>query len=87
MSSTRIPVISITSLDFETIVRMSDKEVYSHLVAACRLSRKRIVPARMKYDAIRVSRTPGSVFVHLLLGDKEKCRIGFVPARPFNIAR
>lgn len=85
MSSKGIPVISISSLDFENIARMSDKQAFEHLVVVCRLSRKRIVPARVRYDAFRVSRAPESVFIHLLLGDKETCRVGFVPVPPFNI--
>ena len=80
-----IPVISITSLDFDDIVRMSDKEAYEHLVIVCRLSRKRIVPAKVRYDAFRISRTPDGVFIHLLFDGKEKCIVGFVPMPPFNI--
>ena len=85
MSSKGIPVISITSLDFDDIARMSDKEAYEHLAVVCRLSRKRIVPARVRYDAFRVSRTQNSVYIHLILGEKETCMVGFVPAPPFNI--
>jgi len=87
MKSKGIPVISIVSLDFEDIARMSDKEVFQHLAAVCRLSRKRIVPAKVRYDAFRVSRTAESVFIHLLFGSKETCRVGFVPAPPFNLVR
>ena len=85
MSLKGIPVISITSLDFDNIARMSDQEVYQHLVVVCRLSRKRIVPAKIQYNGFRVSRAPDNVYIHLLLGDKETCRVGFVPIPPFNI--
>jgi hypothetical protein len=85
MSSKGIPVISITSLDFDNIARMSDKEAYEHLAVVCRLSRKRIVPAKVRHDAFRVSRTQNSVYIHFLLGERETCIVGFVPAPPFNI--
>ncbi len=84
MSSKKIPVISIVSLDFDNIVRMSDEEVYEQLVLACRSSRKRIVPARVRHNAFRVRRTADSVFVQLLLDHKETCQVGFVPAPSFN---
>lgn len=84
MSSKKIPVISIVSLDFDNIARMSDEEVYEHLVLACRSSRKRIVPARVRHNAFRVRRTADSVFVQLLLDHKETCQVGFVPAPSFN---
>jgi len=87
MSSKGISVISITSLDFDNIARMSNKEAFEHLAVVCRLSRKRIVPAKVRYDGFRVSRTPDSVYIHLLFGEKETCIVGFVPMPPFNIVR
>lgn len=87
MSSKGTPVISLVSLDFDNIIRMSDREVFEHLVIACRSSRKRIVPARIRYNGFRVSRTTDSVFVHLLLDKKETCRVGFVPVSPLRLDR
>lgn len=84
MNSKGVPVISITSLDFDNIARMSDQEVYQRLRVVCRLSRKRIVPAKIQYDGFRVSRSPDSVYIHLVLAQKETCVVGFVPALPFN---
>jgi len=87
MSSKKTPVISIVSLDFDNIVRMSDEEVYEHLVLVCRSSRKHIVPDRIRHDRFHISRTTEGIFVHLLLDQKETCRVGFVPAPPFRLDR
>ena len=85
MSSKRIPVISITSLDYDNIAR-TDREVYEHLIVICRSSRKPILPTKIRHDSFRVSRTPASVYIHLLFAQKETCRVRFVPAPPFNLA-
>jgi hypothetical protein len=85
MSAKKIPVISIVSLDFDRIAQMSDKEVYEHLVVVCRMSRKRIVPTKVRYDAFRVSRAANSVTIHLLFSEKESARVSFVQAPRFNM--
>jgi hypothetical protein len=82
MSLRKIPVINIVSLDFNRIAGMSDGTVWRHLVAVCRLSRKRIIPARVQYHGYRVSRTADRITVHLVRRETEQdsARVSFVPA-------
>ena len=79
MKPKTIPVISIMALDFDSIIGLSDKEVYEHLVRVCRSSRTRIVPAKARHDRFRVSRGTDRITLHLHLGEMETCRVSFVP--------
>jgi hypothetical protein len=87
MKPKTIPVISITSFDFEQIAAMSNKEAIEHLFQVCRLSSKPIIPKKVKYEAARVSRGPGRVTVHLCLNGNDTARVSFVPSPPFNLVR
>ena len=87
MSTKRIPVIRIELLDFDRIARLSDEQVYQHLVFVCRQSKKRIVPLKVRRDAFRVSRADDRVTVHLLHSSKETARVSFVPGPSFNRLR
>jgi hypothetical protein len=80
MSDKPKPEISIVSTDFVSIAHSTDKQVCEHLAVVCRMSRKRIIPTRVQFDSSRVSRTPNSVTVHLLLKGEESARVSFVPA-------
>jgi len=87
MSTKRIPVIRIELLDFARIARLSDKQVYQHLLFVCRQSSKRIVPLKVRHDAFRVSRADDRVTIHLLHSTKETARASFVPTPSFNRLR
>jgi hypothetical protein len=79
MSTKKIPVFSFVSFDFDRIAQLSDNEIWRHLVAICRSSRKRIIPAKVHYDAFKITREPNCVTVHLLSSEKDSCRVSFVP--------
>ena len=85
MSIKKIFHIGIISLDFDQIARMPDKEVFERQVLVCRLSKKRIVPAKVRYDVFRASRASNSITIHLLFLEKESARAGFVQAPSFNL--
>lgn len=84
MKTKTIPVISMVSLDFDSIEKMSDKEVVEHLLHVCRSSRKRLIPAKVRYNKCRVSRATDRVTVHLLADNAETCRVNFVPGPSFR---
>jgi hypothetical protein len=84
MGSNSITVVSLTSLDYERIARLPDRDVIEEFVAVCRVSKKRIVPRKIRYNAYRVSRAQHLVTIHLLNGDKETFRFNFVPAPSFQ---
>ena len=87
MKAKTIPVISITSLDFDEIAAMTDEQAINHLFRVCRLTRTRIIPKRVQYEAARVSRGPERVTIHLLLNHRDTARVSFVPCPPFNLVR
>jgi len=66
---------------------MPDEQAVKHLIKVCRLSKKRIVPAKVKYNAFRVSRSPNAVTVHLLNEEEETGRVSFVPGPNFSQIR
>src|SRR5216117_3839016 len=74
MKPKTIPVISITCLNFEEIARMSDRQVIAHLTQTCHLSRTRIIPKKVQYEAARVSRAEESITIHLLLEGRDTAR-------------
>jgi hypothetical protein len=84
MKPKTIPVISIMALDFDSIKTLGDREVYLHLVRACRSSRTRIIPAKVRHDRYCVSRGTDRVTLHLHLGEMETCRVSFVPPPDFS---
>lgn len=79
MSAKKIHVITMPAQDYDSIIRMTDKEVVAHLNYVCKLSKKRIVPASARRNQCRVTRGTNRVTVHLLFNGKETCRVSFVP--------
>lgn len=84
MARGTIPVISIVILNFDEVQHYDDSGIFNHLVMTCRLSRKRIIPKSVRYNAFRVSRLDHAVTVHLHLEEKETARISFVAAPDFS---
>jgi hypothetical protein len=84
MARGTIPVISIIILNFDEVKHYDDTGIFNHLVMTCRLSRKRIVPKSVRYNAFRVSRGENAVTVHLLLETKETARVSFAAAPDFS---
>lgn len=88
--SRRIHCIAIIHLDFESIARRNDDEVYRCMVATCRLSKKRIIPRSITWNAYRVSRAPNEITIRLLAAKdavsepKEVLRFGFIPPPNFS---
>ncbi len=87
MARGTIPVISFIILNFDEVKRYDDRGIYSHLVMTCRLSRKQIIPKRVRHNAFRVSRAEHAVTVHLLFDEKETARVSFVPGPDFSRMR
>jgi len=79
--------IRIESLDFDSIKRMRDKDVYEHLLFVDRAFKKPAVPPKTKFNSFRVTRGPGHVSVHLCLDKKETCRVSFIPSPGFSNPR
>jgi hypothetical protein len=79
-----IPVISIVILNFDDVKRYDDTGIFNHLVMTCRLTRKRIIPKSVRYNAFRVSRVEHAVTVHLLMEAKETARVSFVAGPDFS---
>jgi hypothetical protein len=86
----KIRSLAVVSLDFDSIARCNDKGVYEHMLATLSSNRKRMLPKSVMWNAYRVTRTPKSVMVHLLLrkdretDPKEVARFGFIPGPDFS---
>lgn len=72
------------SEDFDSITRMTDKEVLDHLSFVCKLFKKRVVPRNVRSNRFRVTRGTTHVTVHLAWDKKETCRVSFVPGPTFT---
>jgi hypothetical protein len=84
MKARTIHDIRMPSQDYDSITRMTDKEVLDHLNFVCKLSRKRVVPLNVRRNKFRVSRGTNYVTVHLFWDKKETCRVSFVPGPTFT---
>jgi hypothetical protein len=86
----KIRSIAVVSLDFDSIARRDDKSVYRQMVATLRMSKKRMFPKSVSWNAYRVARTPRSITIHLLLSKtqaekpKEVARFAFIPGPHFS---
>lgn len=86
----KIRSVAVVSLDFDSIARCNDDGVYKHMIATLSLSRKRMFPKSLEWNAYRVTRVPASVTVHLLQRKdrenelKEVARFGFIPGPDFS---
>ena len=84
MKARTIHEITWPAQDYDSITRMTDKEVLDHLNFVCKLYKKRVVPRNVRRNKFRVSRGTNHVTVHLLWGKKETFRVSFVPGPTFK---
>jgi len=84
-----IKAISVQCLDFDSIARSSDEDVYKHMAFTCSGNKKRVIPKAWRWNGYRVSRTPNSITVHLLAktdADAKAKEVGlfsFIPSPRF----
>lgn len=84
-----IKAVDCIHLDLDSLHRCSDAELYEHMAFTCRSSKKRLIPARLKWNAFKVTRSPDALHIHLLLKTdpteelKQVFRFGFIRAPGF----
>jgi hypothetical protein len=86
----KIHCVDIVHLDFDSVSRHGDEQLYQHMVFTCRSSKRRLIPKRIHWNAYRVSREQNAIRIHLLFAKtddaepKEVARFGFIPSRDFG---
>src|SRR5688572_667013 len=71
MAAAKKPHVTLTYLDFESLIGKSPQEVYRQFVITCRLSRKRIFAASVKWNGYRVTETDNRITIHLAQDQRE----------------
>jgi hypothetical protein len=83
----KIHCIDVVHVDFDSVARYSNEQLYAYMLFACRSSKRRLIPKRIRWNAYRVTRGTNFVRIHLLVltdsvaEPKEVARFGFVRAR------
>jgi hypothetical protein len=74
--------IKLVVVDFDQMAEMSDEQVVGRFEFYRRTSKKRLIPAKVRFDGYRVSRAPNRVIIHLVLlhSKMEIGEVHFVPA-------
>jgi hypothetical protein len=86
----KIHCIDIVHINFESLADYSDEQLYQYMALACRSSKRRLIPKRIRWNAYRVTRNPDAMRIHLLLvkdqaaEPKEVLRFGFIPGPDFS---
>ena len=86
----KIHCIDTVHLDFDSVARYSDEQLYQYMRFTCRSTKQRLIPKRIRWSAYRVTRSPDAVRLHLLLAKdqisepKEVARFGFIPGPDFS---
>jgi hypothetical protein len=82
----KIHCIDVVHVNFESVARYSNEQLYAYMLFTCRSSRRRLIPKRIRWNAYRVTRDANFVRIHLLsLKDsvaepREVARFGFIAA-------
>jgi hypothetical protein len=82
--------IDIVHLDFDGIARCTNEQLYEHMLFACRSTKRRLIPKRIRWNAYRVTRNANSVTIHLLAATdrvaepREVARFGFIRGPDFS---
>jgi hypothetical protein len=83
----KIHCIDVVHVDFDSVARYTNEQLYSYMLFACRSSKRHLIPKRIRWNAYRITRGANFVRIHLLaLKDsvtepREVARFGFIPAR------
>jgi len=85
--ASKIHCIDVVHLDFDSVARYTNEQLYAYMLFTCRSSKRRLIPKRIRWNAYRVTRNQNAVRIHLLHAKdeisepKEVARFGFIPAR------
>lgn len=82
--------VTAIHLDFDNLAHSGDDVVIQHMGYLFRMSKKPLIPKRIKFDAARVSRQPNLLIIHLLHTEprtsvkKEVAQFCFAPPPSFS---
>jgi hypothetical protein len=86
----KVHCIDIVHVNFDAVARYSNEQLYAYMLFACRSSKRRLIPKRIRWNAYSVTRNQNAVRIHLLLAKdqtsepKEVARFGFIRGRDFS---
>ena len=84
-----IHCIDIVHVNFESLLGYSDDQLYQYMVFACRSSKRRLIPKRIRWNAYQVERSQNALRIHLLQATdehppKKVARFGFIAGPDFS---
>lgn len=86
----KVHCVDIVHLDFDSLARYRNEELYRYMQFTRGLTKRSLIPKRIRWNAYRVSRSDTAVRIHLLLATdestdpKEVARFGFVRGPQFS---
>ncbi len=76
--------VTVTMVDFDSLVGKTAPQIYHEFEITCRLSKKRIIPARVKWNSYRVTREPDRITIHLAWDEQDIAFFSFARCLPFR---
>lgn len=77
MAAKRIREVTLTVTNFDDLVGYNDRQIFSHFVMVCRLSKKRLVPKTVSFTSYKVERHKSQIRILFYNEDNHTFTFGF----------